>query len=301
MLISSLIFFNYIIMFSEKVELRILSYPSLIILALLTIFPIIFLFVLSFTSWSILLPGSFQFSLVNYVERMINDSNFIHSIKVTFYYIFVNTFFQMTIGFIVAFFLFRYTNLKFLRPIIIIPMLVPPAVVGLMWKMMFIPNLGGIDYYLGLINIPAIDWLSNPTTALIAVTIASVWEWTPFVIIIILAGLDSLPKSPIESAVIDGANTLHIVFYIIIPLLKPIILVVLLLRIIESLAILPIVFMMTGGGPALATEAINIYAYHVGLEYLDIGYAASILVAFIFILVFFATPIILYSLKKDTK
>ena len=285
---------------SEKTELRFLSYPSLIILGLLTIFPIIFLFVLSFTSWSLLVPGSFQFSFVNYFDRMINDSNFIHSLKITFYYIIVNTFFQMILGFTIAFLLFRYTKLKLLRPIIIIPMLVPPAVVGLMWKMMFIPNLGGIDYYLGLFGIPAIDWLSNPMTALFAVTIASVWEWTPFVIIVILAGLDSLPKSPIESAVIDGANTFHIIFYIIIPLLKPIILVVILLRIIESLAILPVVFMMTGGGPALATEAINLYAYHVGLEYLDIGYAASILVAFIFILLIFATPIILSSLKKNT-
>ena len=284
---------------SEKTELRFLSYPSLIILGLLTIFPIIFLFVLSFTSWSLLVPGSFQFSFVNYFDRMINDSNFIHSLKITFYYIIVNTFFQMILGFTIAFLLFRYTKLKLLRPIIIIPMLVPPAVVGLMWKMMFIPNLGGIDYYLGLFGIPAIDWLSNPMTALFAVTIASVWEWTPFVIIVILAGLDSLPKSPIESAVIDGANTFHIIFYIIIPLLKPIILVVILLRIIESLAILPVVFMMTGGGPALATEAINLYAYHVGLEYLDIGYAASILVAFIFILLIFATPIILSSLKKN--
>ena len=285
---------------SEKTELRFLSYPSLIILGLLTIFPIIFLFVLSFTSWSLLVPGSFQFSFVNYFDRMINDSNFIHSLKITFYYIIVNTFFQMILGFTIAFLLFRFTKLKFLRPIIIIPMLVPPAVVGLMWKMMFIPNLGGIDYYLGLLGIPAIDWLSNPMTALFAVTIASVWEWTPFVIIVILAGLDSLPKSPIESAVIDGANTFHIIFYIIIPLLKPIILVVILLRIIESLAILPVVFMMTGGGPALATEAINLYAYHVGLEYLDIGYASSILVAFIFILLIFTTPIILSSLKKNT-
>jgi len=288
-------------MFSEKNEFRILSYPSLIILGLLTIFPIIFLFVLSFTSWSILIPDSFQFTFNNYFERMINDSKFIHTIKITFYYIIVNTFFQMVIGFAIAFLLFRFTKLKFLRPIIIIPMLVPPAVVGLMWKMMFIPNLGGIDYYLGLLNIPAIDWLSNPTTALIAVTIASVWEWTPFVIIVILAGLDSLPKSPLESAVIDGANTFHIIFYIIIPLLKPIILVVILLRIIESLAILPVVFMMTGGGPAIATEAINLYAFRVGLEYLDIGYASSILVAFIFILLIFTTPIILSSLKKDTK
>ena len=286
-------------MLTEKSTFRLMSAPALLLLAALTIIPIIFLFFLSFTSWSILVPGSFEFSLVNYVERMFGDENFIQSIKVTFYYIVVNTFFQMVLGFLVAFLLFRYTTLRFLRPIMIIPMLVPPAVVGLMWKMMLIPNLGGIDYYLGVIGIPSIDWLSNPGTALAAVTVASVWEWTPFVIIVLLAGLDSLPRAPLESAVMDGANTWKIIVYIIIPLLKPIILVVLLLRIIESLAILPVVFMMTGGGPARATEAINLYAYHVGLEYLDIGYAASILVAFIFILLIFCTPIIMSSLKAD--
>ena len=183
----------------------------------------------------------------------------------------------------------------------IIPMLVPPAVVGLMWKMMLIPNLGGIDYYLSLIGIPQFDWLGNPETALAAVTVACVWEWTPFVIVVLLAGLDSLPKTPLEAAVMDGATTLKIVFYVIIPQLKPIILVILLLRIIESLAILPVVYMMTGGGPARATEAINLYAYRVGLEYLDIGYSASILVAFIFILLIFCTPIILSSLRQGEK
>lgn len=288
-------------MLTDKSSFRIMSAPALVLLAVLTVVPILFLFALSFTSWSILVPGSFQASLVNYAERMFADENFIQSLKVTFYYIVVNTFFQMTLGFFIAFLLFRYTKLRFLRAVMIIPMLVPPAVVGLMWKMMLIPNLGGLDYYLGLIGIPPIDWLGNPNTALAAVTVASVWEWTPFVIVVMLAGLDSLPRAPLESAVMDGASTIKIIFYIIIPLLKPIIIVVLLLRIIESLAILPVVFMMTGGGPGRATEAINFYAYHVGLEFLDIGYAASILVAFIFILLFFCTPIILSSLKADDK
>ncbi len=288
-------------MVSGKTTFRIMSAPALLLLAALTVMPILLLFALSFTSWSILVPGSFQFSLVNYAERMFADDSFVNSLKVTFYYIFVNTTFQMTLGFLIAFLLFRYTKLRFLRAIFIIPMLVPPAVVGLMWKMMLIPNLGGLDYYLGFFGIPSIDWLGNPSTALAAVTIASVWEWTPFVIVVMLAALDSLPRAPLESAVIDGASTTKIIFYVIIPLLKPIILVVLLLRIIESLAILPVVFMMTGGGPARATEAINLYAYHVGLEFLDIGYAASILVAFIFILLFFCTPIILSSLRTDSK
>jgi len=286
---------------SDKSTFRLLSAPALLLLAALTVIPILLLFGLSLTSWSLLVPGSFKFSFVNYAERMFSDENFVHSLGVTFYYIIVNTLIQMTLGFLIAFLLFRYTKLRFLRAIMIIPMLVPPAVVGLMWKMMLIPNLGGLDYYLGLFGIPAIDWLGNPGTALAAVTIASVWEWTPFVIVVMLAGLDSLPRSPLEAAVMDGASTLKTVFYVIIPMLRPIIIVTLLLRIIESLAILPVVFMMTGGGPARATEAINLYAYHVGLEYLDIGYAASILVAFIFILLIFCTPIILSSLKSDSK
>ncbi len=288
-------------MLSDKSTFRLLSAPALLLLAALTVIPILLLFGLSLTSWSLLVPGSFKFSFVNYAERMFSDENFVHSLGVTFYYIIVNTLIQMTLGFLIAFLLFRYTKLRFLRAIMIIPMLVPPAVVGLMWKMMLIPNLGGLDYYLGLFGIPAIDWLGNPGTALAAVTIASVWEWTPFVIVVMLAGLDSLPRSPLEAAVMDGASTLKTVFYVIIPMLRPIIIVTLLLRIIESLAILPVVFMMTGGGPARATEAINLYAYHVGLEYLDIGYAASILVAFIFILLIFCTPIILSSLKSDSK
>ncbi len=288
-------------MISEKSALRIMSAPALLLLGALTVVPILLLFALSVTSWSLIVPGSFQFSFVNYAERMFADESFVHSVKVTFYYIIVNTFFQMTLGFLIAFLLFRYTKLRFLRSFMLIPMLVPPAVVGLMWKMMLIPNLGGVDYYLGLVGIPSLDWLGNPTTALAAVTIASVWEWAPFVMVVMLAGLDSLPREPLESAVMDGANTPKVIFYIILPMLKPIIVVVLLLRIIESLAILPVVFMMTGGGPARATEAINLYAYHVGLEFLDVGYAASILVAFIFILLIFCTPIILSSLTEDSK
>ena len=288
-------------MISDKTTFRLLSAPALLLLGALTVIPILLLFALSFSSWSLLVPGSLKFSMVNYTERMFNDDAFIHSIQITFYYIIVNTFFQMVLGFLIAFLLYRYTRLRFLRSVMIIPMLVPPAVVGLMWKMMLIPNLGGIDYYLGLLGVPSIDWLGNPTTALAAVTIASVWEWTPFVIVVMLAGLDSLPRAPLEAAAMDGASTLSIVIHVIIPMLKPIIIVVLLLRIIESLAILPVVFMMTGGGPARGTEAINLYAYHVGLEYLDIGYAASILVAFIFILMIFCTPVILSSLKADSK
>ena len=288
-------------MLTEKSTFRLMSAPASLLLGVLTILPILILFGLSFTSWSILVQGSFKFSVTNYAERMLADDSFIQSIKVTFYYIIVNTFFQMVLGFIIAFLLFRYTRLRFLRPVMIIPMLVPPAVVGLMWKMMLIPNLGGVDYYLSLVGIPSFDWLGNPTTALAAVTVASVWEWTPFVIVVLLAGLDSLPRTPLEAAAMDGASTLNIVIYVILPQLKPIILVVLLLRIIESLAILPVVYMMTGGGPARATEAINLYAYRVGLEYLDVGYSASILVAFIFILLFFCTPVILSSLRQNEK
>jgi ABC-type sugar transport system permease subunit len=204
------------------------------------------------------------------------------------------------LGFFIAFLLYLdKKGTRLLRPILLIPMLIPPVVVGLCWRILFTPDLGGINYFLRLIHIRGPDWLGQPGSALVAVTIASVWEWTPFVMLVLLAGLESLPRDPVESAIIDGASWFQMLYYIIIPLLKPVLLVVIILRIIESLGILPVVFVMTGGGPVSATEAINLYAYNAGLNYLDIAYASSLLVVFIFIIFIFSLAFIKSAIKEN--
>lgn len=272
--------------------------PAVLVLLLLTLVPVLLLFFLSTTSWNLTRPGSFAFIGLGNFERMLEDDRAINSIRVSFYYIIMNTGLQMVIGFVIAYLL--YLNKKgrrLLRPVLLIPMLIPPVVVGLSWRVLFTPDLGGINYFLSLLSIHAPDWLSAPDTALIGVTVASVWEWTPFVMLVLLAGLESMPTDPIESATIDGANQLQLIRLVIIPLLQPVIMVVIILRIIEALGILPVVFMMTSGGPAQATEAINLYAYQVGFNFLDISYASSLLVVFIFIIIICAAPFMLGTLK----
>jgi multiple sugar transport system permease protein len=272
--------------------------PAVVILIILTVVPVLLLFTFSATSWTLLRQGSFQFFGFGNFRRLAAAPRAVNSIKVSFYYIIVNTAIQMFIGFIIAYLLYKAKKgTRLLRPVLLVPMLIPPVVVGLSWRVLFTPDLGGINYLLELIRIQAPDWLSYPATAIIAVTIASVWQWTPFVMLVLLAGLESLPTDSIEAAVIDGASQLQLIRMVIIPLMQPVIMVTVILRIIEALGILPVIYMMTGGGPAQATESINVYAYEVGFSFLDISYASSLLVVFVFIVLIFSSPFIYSTIK----
>jgi len=272
--------------------------PSIFIIIILSVIPVILLVTFSTTSWELIRQGSFKFIGLENFRHIFRDSRAINSIKVSFYYIIVNTIIQMFFGFVLAYLLYRVKKgTQLFRSVLLIPSLVPPVVVGISWRILFTPDLGGINYFLSLLSLKAPDWLSFSTTALIAVTVASVWEWTPLVMLVLLAGLESLPTDPIEAAIVDGANQLQLIWMLIIPLMKPIILVIIILRIIDALGILPIIYMMTSGGPGQATESINVYAYDVGFKFLNIGYASSLLVLFVFIIFIFSFLFILLTMK----
>jgi len=180
----------------------------------------------------------------------------------------------------VALALALHRNLKgfgMCKVLFVTPMIIPPVVVGLIWKVMFIPQVGSVNYFLDLLGLVGPDWLNRTDTAVWAIIIAAVWEWTPFVVITVLAGLEALPLEPFEAAKIDGASSMQIFTYVTFPLLKPILAVIFLFRIIESLGVLPLIFMMTDGGPASATETINYYAFKL-FNYYEISYSSSIIV-----------------------
>ncbi len=275
--------------------------PAYFTIGVLLVIPLVLLVIFSLTSWNLMQPGSFKFFGFGNFRRMISEPRFFNSVKVSIYYIFINTGVQVIIGTVIALLLFQENlGTRILRPVFLFPMLLPPVCVGVAWKILFVPSLGGVNYFLNtLFGILGPDWLNGATSALIAVTIASVWEWTPFVMLLILAGLEALPKSPFESAQIDGANFFQVLVLITLPLLKPVFMTVILLRIIESLAILPLIFMMTGGGPANATEPINVYAYYSGLDFLDISYSSSLMITFIFILAICSFVFIKPALKSS--
>jgi multiple sugar transport system permease protein len=170
------------------------------------------------------------------------------------------------------------------RALLIVPMMVTPVVVGVIWRMALNPDYGVINYLLSLLHVAGPDWLSSPSLAMVSIVLTDVWLSTPFVTIIIIAGISSLPRDPFEAAKVDGANAFQSFFYITLPLLKPVIWVAVMFRLIDSFKRFDSIFIMTGGGPGIATETLNLYAYNTAFFYMDTGYASA-LASFLFIII----------------
>lgn len=251
--------------------------PAMVTLGALSMLPVLMTFLLSLTSWNLMVPTSGGFIGLENYGRMVSDRYFGNAVLMTLILIFGPVGFQMLLGLALA--LLLHTELPFLslsRAAFITPMVIPPVIAGLIWKVLFIPNLGGVKYFLGLAGIPGPNWLETPFWALVAVGLVAVWEDTPFVMLLLLAALESLPPEPFEAAIVDGASAWQRIRFVTIPLIMPAILVAVLFRIIASLNIFPVIYVMTKGGPGRATEVLNYYAYTHGFQFLDIGYASAL-------------------------
>ena len=164
-----------------------------------------------------------------------------------------------------------------MRSLIIVPMVVAPLIVGLLWRMLYNPSAGLLDYFLRELGLPGSGtaWLANPRTALGAVILADVWQWTPFIIIITLAALESLPQDTLDAAQTDGAGPLQTVRYVILPLLRPALAIALFLRLIGLFNGFASIWAMTMGGPGTTTMTFNVYTYQQGFILFFIGYATT--------------------------
>jgi multiple sugar transport system permease protein len=154
-------------------------------------------------------------------------------------------------------------------------MMLPPIVAAVIFKIIYIPDFGIINWFLSLIGIEGIIWEASANTALLSLILVDIWEWTPFMFLILLAGLQAIPLDPYEAAEVDGATKFQIFRDITFPLLRPAVLIALLLRIMDTLRIFDQIFIMTGGGPANATETMSLYIYRHGFRFSNIGYATA--------------------------
>jgi len=154
-------------------------------------------------------------------------------------------------------------------------MMMTPVAVGLVWKSMLNYSYGIINYYLSYLGFTP-KWLDNQFTAFVSVIIVDIWQWTPFVIIIVITGLSSLPLEPIEAALVDGASKWQLEIYVRLPLLRPLILVVLLIRISDSFKIFDNIYVLTTGGPGRATEVMSLLIYEKNFFYREVGNASAI-------------------------
>ena len=205
------------------------------------------------------------------------DGRFLNSIGVQLRLSVFTVLGQLLLGLGAALLLNRRSRLlEAIRALFIIPMVLPPIVVAIIWKVLFTPDISVLNWALGALSLPQPAWLADPRLALAAVVVADIWEWFPFTLLMLLAALQMMPSEPIEAARIDGAGAWQVFRHVVLPLLRPAIVVTALFRLIESVKAFPLIFIMTGGGPGTVTEATNFYAFLQGFTYSLIGYSAAI-------------------------
>ena len=236
--------------------------PTLIILIGLAIFPLGWAGVLAFRVENLFRPDIGKWVGLRNFKYLLTDDTFWKSIRLTLVWCLCVVSIQMVLGFMFAMMLdTRARVVGLLRTLIVIPVFISPIAMGLTWQFMFEPVTGVINYFLELLGLPGGTWHTSTDTALMAVMIADIWQWTPFVTLILLAGMQGISPEVIEAARLDRVRGWKYITKIVIPLIWPVVMVVLLLRVVDSIRIFDLVFVITRGGPGTATLVASVYDY----------------------------------------
>jgi multiple sugar transport system permease protein len=252
--------------------------PGMVFLFIVTTVPLVSLLVMSCFRLDLTYPpGNGWIGVENYVE-MFNDARFWYSIRLTVVYTVITVVLQVVVGLGLAMAFFRgFRGQGFMRVSVLLPMILAPVVVGLAWRTLILtPEYGILDYISILLGFGSRPWLVDPTWALISVIIIHTWQWTPFAFLVFLASLNAMPQEPLEAALLDTRTSWQRFRYIILPMLRPAIVIVLIFRTMIALRAFAAIFSATGGGPGTATEILNLYAYRVSFNSLDLGYGAAL-------------------------
>lgn len=286
--------------YQEKLIGWLLIAPALILLTLVFIYPIGRAFWLSLFTNNLGTQLTPVFTgLANY-QRLMGDGRFWQTLTNTTVFSSISIFLELIISMGIALVLNQtFWGRGLVRTSALMPWALPTAVMGLAWAWIFNDQYGVVNdllAQLGLIDTP-ITWLGEPTRAMLAMIIADVWKTTPFIAIILLAGLQSVPRDLYEAHAIDGANPCQSFWQITIPLIMPQIIIALIFRFAQAFGIFDLVQVMTGGGPGGATETVSIYIYATVRRYLDFGYGATLVVV-TFLLLIMAVAIAFFALSK---
>jgi multiple sugar transport system permease protein len=264
--------------------------PTLTFLFLTTIIPTYFLWKWSFLEYVLYRPLDIHWNwFQNYIHAFTKDPAFYKALGITLLYVSMALIFEISLGMVVALQLNRdLPGSRLMSALMIAPMVIPPIVVGLMWRMMYWETSGVINGILEYIGLSPLPWLGDTRTALLSLIITDTWQWMPFVALVLLTGLRGLPKDPLEAAKIDGASSWQSFFKVILPLLRPILVIIVLLRVIWILREFDLIYMMTSGGPGDSTRTLSFYIYQNGMVWLKTGYAAALSIILLNLAVFLA-------------
>lgn len=250
--------------------------PGLVLLAGLAIYPAIYSLVVSLFRWNLQDPTGRRFIGLDNYQLLLGDSAFWHSVQVTVVFVVVSVAVEFVLAFGLALLFFRrFRGDGVLRAILLLPMLCAPVVVGLLARYVLDPRFGIVNQLLGMVGVGPVELLGNPSLALPTLIAVDVWQWTPFLFLVLLAAMQGIPEEIIEAAKIDGARWVRIVWHQFLPLLRYPIAVGLALRVIDAFRAYDTIFMTTRGGPIDATETMSWRAYDAGFRAFDISYAAA--------------------------
>ncbi len=252
-------------------------WPALLIVLVISIFPLVYSLTTSFMSMRLVPPTPARFvGFGNYIE-LLSNPRFWHVAGTTTLIAFISVGLQYVIGLSVAVALnARVPGEGLFRFVFLLPMLVAPVAVALIARQVLNPTMGPLNEFMTFLGFPNLPFLTQTSWALGSIIVVEVWQWTPFVTLVMLAGMMSLPRAPFEAAMMDGARPFQIFRDVMLPLLRPVIALVLLLRGIDAFKEFDKVFLMTGGGPGTLTELVSIYAYRVNFRNWDLGYGAAV-------------------------
>ena len=266
--------------------------PGLIVLLGILIFPIVFTVRLSLSSWDIIVPGLDWIGINNYIRLFTDDSRYWEALVRLIFFSSVTVLLQYVIGFTLAHLVWKEVILKrFLRVLFLIPMMTTPVIMTVIWRTIFHESLGPVNDILSNFGVAYIPWLTDESWGKLSVIIVEVWQWTPFMFLLLLAGLLSLPKEPYLAAAIDGAGPVRTFFYVTFPLMAPISIGAIIIRVIEASKILDTVYVLTSGGPGTATETSSFYIYIKGLREFQLGYSAAMSFTYLIIMIISLTII----------
>ena len=269
--------------------------PCLIVILLVTIFPVLYSLGLSFTKWEIALQEKPFIGFGNYIE-LFETARFWHSLLITAIVVVVGVGTEMLLGFSLAQMLVgEMRGKRIIVAALLLPVMVMPVVVGYTWRLLWDAQYGPINQIIGwIIGRPfTYTWLAKPPTAMVAILVTEIWQWTPFMFLVFLSGLAVLDQEVFEAADIDGASGWDKLRYLTVPLMRPIIIVALLIRGLDALKFFDVIFTLSGGGPGNSTETLSFYIYQVGYQFFRLGYGA----AASFVLLVVLAVVLTYLLK----
>ncbi len=256
---------------------KLITFPSVIILIITVVGPFGFLLYASFFDWSLTVPAPPRFAWFYNFGLVLKDARFWNALKNTAILMVLGIAIQSFLGLVMAFLLNRNFRLKKLAiTILALPIMVTPVVLGFNWRIIYHEHFGPLNYIIRLLGGAGSSWIADPKLALFSIFLVDTWQWTPFVTLILLAGLQSIPRQVYEAADVDGATGWQTFKRVTLPLLRPMFVLVVLFRTIWIFKIFDPVYILTGGGPGTATETLSLYTYVSWVKYWKVGYTSAL-------------------------